>query len=401
MSAPKPVAHYSGKPGLAPPDGYVSQFDNPPNRNTEALAGIIICIFLASFCVITRGTYLISTRQRLTVGDCLLPDVARTTLSPQGEPVALYSAYIALLFWFKEACGFYVHQWDKHIEDLPLVLYVVHNDSVIYEATMASIKIAILLEWLRIFVPTGTRGWFWRISWSLLILVSMYYVGAILTLVFSCIPHEKIWNTTMPGRCSDTSLIFITSASINLVSDVIMLILPQKKIWGLKLTLQRKFHISLAFSIGLMACACAAVRLQAGLHLYHSEDRTYSIAPIALWCMAEMTCGYLIYSLPCAPKVYGPKGWIGKFVVRAGFMSSGGSTSQGLSQSSHWRSKNPNSSTNGYYQVDDTVQLQALPPARSNHNKMDPEDGIVRTTRIEATNEPRMYGTGADRDPRW
>ncbi|CAH0022160.1 unnamed protein product [Clonostachys rhizophaga] len=391
MSAPKPVTQYSGKPGLAPPDGQVPQFDNPPNRDTEAMVGIIICILLTSFCVITRGTYLVSTRQRLTIGDFL-----------SFASVTLFFAYIGILFWFREACGFYVHQWDKHLEDLPLVLYIVHNDSVIYEATMASIKIAILLEWLRIFVPTGTRGWFWRISWSLLALVSMYYIGAILTLVFSCIPHEKIWYTTMPGRCSDTSVIFITSASMNLVSDVVMLILPQKKIWGLKLTSKRKFHISLAFSIGLVACACAAVRLQAGYHLYHSEDRTYSISPIALMCMAEMTCGYLIFSLPCAPKVYGPKGWIGKFVVRAGLMTSGGSSSQGLSQSSHWRSKNPNSSMNGYYQVDDTVQLQAMPASRSNlHDKMNPEEGIIRTTRIEATNEPRIYGTGINNDPRW
>lgn len=119
-------------------------------------------------------------------------------------------------------------------------------------------------------------------------------------------------------------------------------------------------------------------------------------------CMAEMTCGYLIFSLPCAPKVYGPKGWIGKFVVRAGLMTSGSSSSQGLSQSSHWRSKNPNSSMNGYYQVDDTVQLQAMPASRSNHHdKMDPEEGIIRTTRIEATNEPRIYGTGISNDPRW
>ena len=129
---------------------------------------------------------------------------------------------------------------------------IVHIDSVIYEATMASIKSAILLEWLRIFVPPGTHGWFRRISWALLILISMYYIGAILTLVFTCIPHEKIWNSRVPGHCSDTSLIFITSASINLVSDVIMLVLPQRKIWGLNLTLQRKVHVSLAFSIGLM-----------------------------------------------------------------------------------------------------------------------------------------------------
>jgi hypothetical protein len=68
--APGPVTHYSGKPGLEPPEGKFPQFDNPPNRNTEALAGIIICIVLTSFCIITRGTYMASTRQRLTLADC-------------------------------------------------------------------------------------------------------------------------------------------------------------------------------------------------------------------------------------------------------------------------------------------------------------------------------------------
>ncbi|RYP57203.1 hypothetical protein DL769_009633 [Monosporascus sp. CRB-8-3] len=345
----------SGRPGLEPPEGVTPQFDNPPNRKTEAYVGMIICIVVTAFCVFTRGSFLIITRKKPKIEDYL-----------------------------------------------SVASVIVHVASLLYEASMVTIKVAILLEWLRIFSPTRDRDAFFWTTWALLILIMMYYTGAILALVLSCIPHARIWDKSIPGTCSDTSILFSTSSSINLVSDVLMLVLPQKKIWSLNLTIQKKLNISLAFSIGLMACASAAVRLNAGVQAYRSPDQTYSIAPIALWCMAEMTCGFLIFSLPGAPKVFGADGCGGRFATKAGIRSS-----ESMSKRA-WRSNIASfASRNRYHEVDD--QGMNLQPIRSggvglsesSPAKATPTEGILRTTRIEAREEPAKSCPTPGHDARW
>ncbi|RYP62168.1 hypothetical protein DL771_009841 [Monosporascus sp. 5C6A] len=102
----------SGKPGLNPPEGITPQFDNPPNRNTEASVGMIICIVVTAFCAFTRGSFLIITRKKPKMEDYL--SVAS---------VAIFYSYIGVCFWFMEACGYYVHQWHVRVEDLVEIQY--------------------------------------------------------------------------------------------------------------------------------------------------------------------------------------------------------------------------------------------------------------------------------------
>lgn len=146
------------------------------------------------------------------------------------------------------------------------------------------------------------------------------------------------------------------------------------------------------------ATASAGVRLHAGIQLAQTEDRTHAIAPIALWCMAEMTCAYAIYCLPIAPKVFGPKGAVGRIAVRAGLMSSAPASK---SASQGYANKSATSTRNKYFKVDDSVQLQSLPTSRSKQDETASTEGILRTTKIEATREPAPLGTPAGQDSRW
>lgn len=77
-------------------------------------------------------------------------------------------------------------------------------------------------------------------------------VAIVLTLNLQCIPHKAIYDLTVPGKCIDLHKIQLTSASIHLTCDVIMLLLPQPVIWTLKMTWRKRLGVSFVFSLGVL-----------------------------------------------------------------------------------------------------------------------------------------------------
>lgn len=117
---------------------------------------------------------------------------------------------------------------------------------------MATIKSAILLEWMHVFVPHGTRTKFWWTCQIIMWVNILYYISIVTASALSCFPHEKIWHPTMPGRCFNTKVLFVSNATLNLVSDIIILALPQGIIWKLNMSTRKKIGVSLVFAIGVM-----------------------------------------------------------------------------------------------------------------------------------------------------
>lgn len=169
-----------------------------------------------------------------------------------------------------DLCGFFVHQWQIRLKDLFTVLYVskfrigesncqiadkqklIHVGDTLGGMTILCLKAAILIEWIQIFVPRGTRNAFFWSSVAVLALNTLYYFGVRIAENFSCIPYERIWNKTVPGACYDWRKVNLTTSIFNLLSDIMILLLPQGIIWRLHMSLKRKIGISFLFMIGLL-----------------------------------------------------------------------------------------------------------------------------------------------------
>jgi hypothetical protein len=65
-------------------------------------------------------------------------------------------------------------------------------------------------------------------------------------------PFAKIWQPSTNGTCVNRFLGFLISVILNLVSDVIIFILPLWAIWRLRLDLNRKLGVSAIFLTGLV-----------------------------------------------------------------------------------------------------------------------------------------------------
>lgn len=74
----------------------------------------------------------------------------------------------------------------------------------------------------------------------------------IILLNMQCRPHEAIWKFYLPSKCYDLPKVMLTSASCQVITDIVMVFLPQKMIWGLHLNWQKKLGVSIIFGVGVV-----------------------------------------------------------------------------------------------------------------------------------------------------
>lgn len=123
--------------------------------------------------------------------------------------------------------------------------------TILYPLVLLFLKSALLLEWSRIFVPSGTRNLFWWLSNTLVILNVSFYLAMFFGWAFSCSPVELFWKPWVPGTCVNMLVLDLINGAFNLVTDLALLILPQHVIWKLHISTKKRLGVSVIFAIGL------------------------------------------------------------------------------------------------------------------------------------------------------
>jgi hypothetical protein len=175
-------------------------------------------------------------------------------------------------------------------------------------------KTAILIEWVRIFSPYRTHTFFFWASYLMALLNTLLYVSSIISSAITCISHESLWYPWVPGKCINRKALGLFTAFFNVIMDLVILLLPQRIIWTLQMTKARKIGISIVFSVGVLATLCAAGRVAATFDLSYEGDATYTVSPVLMWALPEMTCVLLVFSLPTLPQTFAQQGPLYKIV---------------------------------------------------------------------------------------
>src|SRR6186713_1865589 len=103
------------------------------------------------------------------------------------------------------------------------------------------LKVSIMLQWIHIFVPTGVRNAFFWTCHSMILIHILFYVAITIFQLVPCKTPTKAQERPMEGRCANEYIVFVTTGTVNIFSDVLILALPQKVIWKLRISTQRKF----------------------------------------------------------------------------------------------------------------------------------------------------------------
>lgn len=188
------------------------------------------------------------------------------------------------------------------------------------------VKIGILLEFTAIFVPTGTRNYFFWISHITIGIILIWNIVGFILFNVRCTPYSGNWDPLAAGLfCRfDIAQQSVGSAVVNVVFDLVPLLLPQKIIWGLNASWKKKSGVSLIFLVGLLyvgqhmfqvfefdfanraikhsGIASALTRLVYSARFSNSTDTSYFYSLVGICSFAEVTCGMVILCVPFTPK---------------------------------------------------------------------------------------------------
>ncbi|KAI1260715.1 hypothetical protein F5Y18DRAFT_441563 [Xylariaceae sp. FL1019] len=277
-------------PALDAPHGIDPDFENPPNQNTLAVTATTVSLALITTLVLLRTYAKLVIAGKLQLQDyiCFL-----SYLSLIGFIYNIYS--------FVNGIGLFVHQWDVLVRDLNETFQIAAN---FYVAALLFIKTSILLDWLNIFVPRGTRGSFFWVCHIFIWFKGLFYTSMEIAGNLSCRPFNRIWDKTVPGDCFKRAPLDITVGAVNILCDIFIFLAPQKVIWSLRMNKARKTGVSVVFAVGLLAIASAIGRLVATVEYSTTPDFTYAMSKLVLWSLAEVTLGFVVFCVPSLPRIF-------------------------------------------------------------------------------------------------
>ena len=191
--------------------------------------------------------------------------------------------------------------WNLTGSEATDALYYTNVSQIWYGAAAAIIKTTILLLYLRVF-SAHKRSTLSIIIRICIAINGLFYTAITIVKIWQCSPRERAWNKSIAGNCVDVSALLYVSSIFNIVSDIIVLLLPVKGLWSLQLNRKRKLYIYAVFTVGVM---CVTKPLQSAkstpsnmptsgpvfsiigftfrFHLATDPDLTYNQPSIALW----------------------------------------------------------------------------------------------------------------------
>ena len=88
-------------------------------------------------------------------------------------------------------------------------------------------------------------------AYSMLAIVSLNFVATLTGQLRICTPIEINWDKAIDGSCGDISAFLLSTAVINAVLDLLIVLLPLPVVWKLQMATQKKAAITATFGLGL------------------------------------------------------------------------------------------------------------------------------------------------------
>lgn len=123
-----------------------------------------------------------------------------------------------------------------------------------YNASLAFTKFSILFQYLRIFPARSFR----IACYIVMAIVAAYSSWAIVSGYVNCVPVAKFWIHDLPGSCLSFEAVWFFNASMNIATDVTLLILPMPLLVQLQLPRVQKIALIGVFGMGILYVSTSA-----------------------------------------------------------------------------------------------------------------------------------------------
>ncbi|PWY78367.1 integral membrane protein [Aspergillus heteromorphus CBS 117.55] len=270
-------------------------FDHPNERLRRSLI-IAICF---AFILSTTAVGLRLLARRVTGARLYLDD---------------YLIMIALLFKYGCSIGVVIILFNgigSHITMIPkknLTVYfqIGWSNSFVYTCCIAFIKLSILCVYKRLFTaPRMTRA-----ANIVSVIVILWAVSVSLAGVFNCVPVQKFWDRAVEGSCMDTVSYYYGQQIPNILTDMVLLVMPMRSVWSLPISKRQRGLLSGVFLVGILTLIFDIVRLVAMIDLVNAgPDITYNQVPVAVWTCIEAAVGITAACLSHLRPLFNLKVW--------------------------------------------------------------------------------------------
>ncbi|KAI8941277.1 hypothetical protein NX059_002507 [Plenodomus lindquistii] len=208
------------------------------------------------------------------------------------EDTLLVIATILNLVLSVTTCGLpsykdiYTSYYGYHVYDIPegavdpiVMMKWNYANSVIYNPILALVKTSFLLTLIKL---RSQNKWINRCLWATVILNACFAIAAPLACIFQCDPVHKYWDSSIPGECADAGAYTVSTSSVVLATDVLILLMPSWILHDLKMPLGRKLMVIAFLSFGIAVTIVGAVRTSVLVKVFVLEevvaDPTYDVS---------------------------------------------------------------------------------------------------------------------------
>ncbi|KAF1844858.1 uncharacterized protein K460DRAFT_429649 [Cucurbitaria berberidis CBS 394.84] len=168
---------------------------------------------------------------------------------------------------------------------------------IFYNASLIVTKISILLQYKRVFAVKEMR-----IPLHVLMGICVAWgITTLFTSILTCVPVHAYWNIMekVNAKCIDNKIIWYVNASVNITTDLLVVALPFRVIWGLHIPKRQKVALLGVLTIGWFVCVVSILRLHALVVLMaHPEDKSWYGSKVAYWSSIEINLAIVCACLP-------------------------------------------------------------------------------------------------------
>ncbi|EUC46563.1 hypothetical protein COCMIDRAFT_35794 [Bipolaris oryzae ATCC 44560] len=271
---------------LPPPEGYVVDFANPQRRLLgEAYALFIVENILAFIFLAQRLFTKIRLMKQFQIDDAFV--ILAWILSIATQALLIRGFVTGVIG---------VHAWEISISEYGYYSRLILAAPLTYAPCCALTKITLCIFYSRL---SPVRGYQIAV-WSTVFICAGAYTAIFFSLLFACKPIAASWDPLLlpTAVCTNRGGIYIATAVIGVVTDVILIAIPIPTIWRLQMPTKQKIGLTIVFAIGSITMVTSIIRLVVLLPALTEPDQTWIIAVGCVWIIVESNLLIICCSLP-------------------------------------------------------------------------------------------------------
>ncbi|KAF3283691.1 hypothetical protein TWF173_000072 [Orbilia oligospora] len=195
-----------------------------------------------------------------------------------------------------EPAGVGMHIWDLRQEQVKMVRIWSFATQLTFTWAVSLTKLSILLFYLRFCTTKAFKISIyctiaflvaWTINWTFLV-------------TFQCVPVEAYWRLPKSGDfCIPLqNEMHLLHGSTNLVTDILVLLLPVPTVWSLQMPMRQKLTLIGVFTLGIIAPLSAILRLIYIEKATVSWDQSWWCLELWIYTSLETHVGIVCASIP-------------------------------------------------------------------------------------------------------